>query len=610
MAFKKERIMKPVLLICLFALTIAVLVSCQAAVNQDSASLEKLFDDYFREILTLNPERGTEMGLPRESGYEYDRAGLDDYSDAGLRANFDLARKYLQELKKIDQTKISKSQSIDAEILSWLLELQLDGEKFIDHKYYIDHLWGVHGQMTNLLTSYHSVENLQDASDYLGRMEKIPLRFRQTIQRIDSQEGKGIYPPVFIIERVITDMQDFRSVDPKENLLYADFKSKLEALKDVNPDTNQALCGRAQTIISEQIYPAYDQFLTRLKTSAAASDSLAGLWKLPNGKNYYAYALKSFTSSSMTPEEVFKLGIREVKRLQDMGRVLLDSLGISNQGSFGDMMNEYRDSLRTPENEEKFNYPEGKEARQMVLRDYRALLEEVQTRLPEVFSYIPKTPVTVEPVPEYKEQSGLTYYEPGSFDGKRKATFYINMTYVMAKPNMRSLTYHETIPGHHYQIALQQELTQNRMFKNLYFISGFGEGWAMYVEDLAAELGWLPDIYSRIAELNSQLFRAVRVVVDAGIHSQKWSKESALQYQLDNLGWNSTNEVDRYIVWPGQACSYTIGKLKIMELREKAKQEMGPKFDLKDFHMTILENGSLPLDLLEEIVDNYIAASK
>lgn len=602
--------MKHVLLICLFALTITSLAFGQPAAGSDSAEIEKLFDDYFREILTLNPERGTELGLPRESGFEYDRAGLDDYSDAGLRANFDLARKYLGELKKIDQTKISKSQSIDARILIWLLELQLEGEKFVDHKYYIDHLWGVHNQMTNLLTSYHSVENLQDARDYLARMEKIPLRFGQTIQRIDSQEKKGIYPPVFIIERVITDMQDFRSAAPKENLLYADIKSKLEALKDVNPDNTQALCGRAESIISGQIYPAYDEFINRLKTSAAASDSTAGLWKLPNGNNYYAYALKSFTSSSMPPEEVFKLGIREVKRLQDIGRVLLDSLGISSQGSFGDMMNEYRALLNSPENREKFNYPEGEGTREMVLKDYRALLEEVQARLPEIFSYIPKTPVTVEPVPEYKEQSGLTYYEPGSFDGKRKATFFINMTYIMAKPNMRNLTYHETIPGHHYQIALQQELTQNRMFKNLYFISGFGEGWAMYVEDLAAELGWLPDIYSRIAELNSQLFRAVRVVADAGIHSQKWSKESALQYQLDNMGWNSVNEVDRYIVWPGQACSYTIGKLKIMELREKAKQQLGPKFDLKEFHMTILENGSLPLDLLEEIVDDYIAATK
>jgi uncharacterized protein (DUF885 family) len=184
------------------------------------------------------------------------------------------------------------------------------------------------------------------------------------------------------------------------------------------------------------------------------------------------------------------------------------------------------------------------------------------------------------------------------------------MTYTTAKPGMRSLTYHETVPGHHYQISLQQELTQNRMFKNLYFIPGFGEGWAMYVQNLAMELGWLPDIYSRIAELNSQLFRAVRIVVDAGIHHKKWTKEQAAEYMQDNLGWSSVNEIDRYIVWPGQACSYTIGRLKIQELRDKAKKELGPKFDLKDFHMTLLENGSLPLDLLEDIVEDYISKNR
>jgi len=175
---------------------------------------------------------------------------------------------------------------------------------------------------------------------------------------------------------------------------------------------------------------------------------------------------------------------------------------------------------------------------------------------------------------------------------------------------MRTLVYHETVPGHHYQIALQQELTQKHLFKNLLYFNGFVEGWAMYAQALAGEIGWLPDNYSRLSELNSQLFRAVRIVVDAGIHYKKWSKEEALKYMQDNLGWSSDSEIDRYTVWPGQATCYTLGKLKIMELREKAKDELGPKFDLKDFHMVVLENGGLPLDLLEEIVDDYVIRNK
>jgi uncharacterized protein (DUF885 family) len=184
------------------------------------------------------------------------------------------------------------------------------------------------------------------------------------------------------------------------------------------------------------------------------------------------------------------------------------------------------------------------------------------------------------------------------------------MAGALGKPSMSSLTYHETVPGHHFQIATQQELTQNRMFKNLFFLSGFGEGWAMYVEDLVAEQGWLPDIYSRLAEINSQLFRAVRIVLDAGIHQQRWTREQTLAYMEDNLGWNSENEIDRYSVWPGQACAYTMGKLRIMAMRENAKKALGSKFDLKAFHTVVLQDGSTPLDLLEKLVDDYVVRSK
>jgi uncharacterized protein (DUF885 family) len=609
MAFKKGEVMKRMFLPLLLWAAASVLV-CQSATNQESAKIDKLFDDYFREYIMLNPEEASQMGLPRGSGYNLDRAALDDVSDAGLQANFDLARKYLDRLQKIDSAGIPKSQGIDAEILSWFLKIQLEGEKFADHKYFIDHLFGVHGVLTNLMTAYHQISDLQDAQDYLERLEKIPVRLQQTKERIDIQEKKGIRPPVFIVDRVVTDMESFREAEPKKNLLYADFKDKLTALADVDSGTAQVLCDRAESAISGKIYPAYDDFIIRLRLSAQEADSLAGVWKLLNGKNYYAYSLKFHTSSSITQEEAFQLGIKEVKRLQEECGLLLDSLGIADEETFGERMSQYRVASNTPELEDKFYYPEGEKKRQMVLSDYQSLLDGALARLPEAFSYIPKTPVTVEPVPEYKEQTGLTYYEPASFDGKRKATFHINMTYIFPKPAMPSLLYHETVPGHHYQIAVQQELTQGRMFKNLFFINGFAEGWAMYVQTLAEELGWLPDIYARISELNSQLFRAVRVVLDAGIHSQKWSKEAALQYMQDNLGWSSDNEVDRYIVWPGQACSYTIGKLKIMELRERAQKGLGPKFDLKEFHMVVLENGSLPLDLLEEIVDDYIAASK
>jgi uncharacterized protein (DUF885 family) len=602
--------MKQIFLTTLLLLACASIAVSQQSIYPDSAKIEKLFDDYFREFIKLNPEEASQLGLPKEWGYYYDRAGFNDISDVGIKANYDLSRKYLAELKKIDPTKITSSQKVDARMLRWYLEALLEGEKFIDHRYYIDHLSGAHSQVTNVLTEYHTIGDLDDANDYLARLGNIPARLSQTKERIDIQEKKGIRPPIFIIDRTIASMEDFKRLKPKENVLYVDFKNKLTSLKEIDSLTSERLCHQAESTIREKIYPAYEEFIKRLKLSTQEADSLAGVWKLPDGDRYYQYCLKFQTTSSLTSEQVYQRGLEEVKLLQDKAKLLLDSLGIKGDKTYGELMNKYWETWESPDLKDKFYYPDVPEKRQMILRDYQSLIDTTMLRLPEAFSYIPKTKVIVQPVPEYKEQGGLTYYEPASLDGKRKGTFYINMMHPPNKPGMRSLTYHETVPGHHYQIAVQQELSQKRIFKNLFFLNGFVEGWAMYVQNLAKELGWLPDVYSRMAELNSQLFRAVRIVVDAGIHHKKWTKEQAEKYMEDNLGWSSESEIDRYIVWPGQACSYTVGKLKIMELRERSKKELGSKFDLKDFHMTVLENGSLPLELLEEKVEDYINRNK
>jgi uncharacterized protein (DUF885 family) len=598
--------MKQMFLVSLLLLAGVSMAIGQEITHPDSAKIEKLFDDYFREYIRLNPEEASQLGLPKEWGYYYDRSGFNDISDAGIKANYDLSKKYLAELKKIDPTKITSSQNVDARMLGWYLETLLEGEKFIDHRYYIDHLSGAHSQVTNVLTEYHTIGDLEDANDYLARLGNIPTRLSQTKERIDIQEKKGIRPPIFIIDRTVASMEDFKRPEPKENVLYVDFKNKLTDLKEIDSLTSERLCHQAESTIREKIYPAYEEFIRRLKLSTQEADSLPGVWKLPDGDEYYQYCLKFQTTSSLTSEQVYQLGQKEVKLLQDKAKLLLDSLGIKGDKTYGDLMNKYRGTWESPDLKDKFYYPDVPEKRQMILRDYQSLIDTTMLRLPEAFSYIPKAKVIVRPVPEYKEQGGLTYYEPASLDGKRKGTFYINLMDPPTKPGMRTLTYHETVPGHHYQIALQQELTQKRMFKNLLYFNGFVEGWAMYVQNLASELGWLPDVHSRISELNSQLFRAVRIVVDAGIHYKRWSKEQAKKYMEDNLGGSSENEIDRYIVWPGQACSYTIGKLEIIKLKERAKKELGSKFELKDFHMTVLENGSLPLEMLEDIIDDYI----
>jgi len=597
-------------------LTILLLLVCvNFAVGEqttfpDSAKVEKLFDDYFREYIRLNPDEASQLGLPRKWGYDYDRGSFNDVSDVGIKANFRLTRKYLAEIGRVDITGLSRSQNINLKILKWYLETRLEGEKFVHHTYFIDFLFGAHAQVTNVLTEYHTVVNLQNADDYLARLEKIPLRLDQAKKQIDFQESKGIRPSIFIIDRVIGSMEEFIQPEPKLNLLYLDLDRKLSPLSSIDSVASDDLRRKAEVILREKVYPAYAQFIKRLKASLPDADSTPGVWKLPEGDQYYQYCLKLQTTSSLTPEQVFQLGQKEVKLLQDRAKILLASLGIRGNKNYGKLMNDYWARMNLPENKDKFNYPGSPESRQTILHDYQSYIDSAQLRLPEAFKYVTKTKVMVQAVPEYKEKSGLTYYEPASLDGKRKGVFYVNLSNYPAKPGMRSLAYHETIPGHHYQIALQQELTQKHLFKALLYFNGFVEGWAMYAQNLAEEIGWLPETSSRLSELNSQLFRAVRVAVDLGIHYKRWSKAQALKYMVDNLGWSSDSELDRYSVYPGQATCYTLGRLKIMELREKAKRELGSNFDLKNFHMMVLENGSLPLDLLEEIVDEYINMNK
>ena len=602
--------MKQILLTILFLLVCVNLAVGQQTTFSDSAKVEKLFDDYFREYIQLNPDEASQLGLPREWGYDYDRGSFDDVSDVGIKANFGLTRKYLAEIGRIDITGIDRSQNIDLRILKWYLETQLEGEKFVYHKYFIDHLTGAHAQVTNVLTEYHTIIDLQDANDYLARLEKIPLRLKQTHEQIDFQESKGIRPPIFVIDRVIVSMEEFIQPAPQLNLLYLDLDRKLSPLSSLDPTASDDLRRKAEVILREKVYPAYAGFIERLKASLPDADSVPGVWKLPKGNPYYQYSLRSQTTTSLTSEQVFQLGQEEVKPLQDRARILLDSLGIKGNKNYGERMNDYWANTNLPESKDTFRYPDSPESRRTILLDYQSYIDSAQLQLPEAFEYVTKTKVMVQAVPEYKEQSGLTYYEPASLDGKRKGVFYVNLSNYPFKPGMRSLAYHETIPGHHYQIALQQELTQRHLFRALLYFTGFVEGWAMYAQNLAEEVGWLPEIHSRLSELNSQLFRAVRIVVDSGIHYKRWTKAQALKYMQDNLGWSSDAEVDRYLVWPGQATCYTLGKLKILELREKAKRELGSSFDMKDFHMIVLENGNLPLDLLEEIVDEYIIKNK
>jgi uncharacterized protein (DUF885 family) len=311
----------------------------------------------------------------------------------------------------------------------------------------------------------------------------------------------------------------------------------------------------------------------------------------------------------LTPDEVHALGHQEVRRIQTEIAELLPTIGIPDTGAFTTKLGAYAEYANN-RTDETFFYPLTEEGRQQTLKDYQAIVDSMYMKLPEMFAKIPEIPVRVKRVPEYKEKTAGTYYQPPSLRGESEGTFYANLSYQHNKAGMKALTYHEAIPGHHFQMALEQESPDSRLFKALFFFTGFVEGWALYAEKLAKEYGCYTDIHSKISALRSELFRAARLVVDTGIHAKKWTRDQALQYMFDNVGWGWYGEIDRYIAWPGQACAYKIGELKILELRKRAKTELGEKFDIKDFHEVVLKYGSVPLDVLEEIVNEYIELKK
>jgi uncharacterized protein (DUF885 family) len=571
----------------------------------DSARLESLFDRYFRETLALCPEEAAELGLPREAGFSYDRSGFNDYSDQGIGAQYRLMENFRRELTAIDPAKLSPPQRVDRKSLLWLLKTSLEGKRYWHHRGYLSHLYGVHMQVLSLMTDYHGVQTREDADGYLKRLETLPRRLGQARQIIEKQAAGGKLPPRYIIDRTIGSMSEFRNVSASDNLMVTSFGEKLDKVEDWDRSEAQDYLERARLLVERSVYPAYDSLLAAARQARERAPEDGGVWTMPDGDKYYRWCLKYYTTSDIDPEKLHQTGLNEVARLQAKAKKLLDSLGVKSGGGYRELMRAYWAEQQGPEFA-KYFYSQDEKGREQALEDNKLWLEQAWKRLPDFFETLPQTAVEVRPVPAHKAGGGTSYYEPGSADGQRTAAYYLNMTQVWPKFTMQPTLYHETVPGHHLQIAIQQQQSANRMYRNLFFLAGFGEGWAMYAQALADEQGWLPDAYTRLAEINSQLFRAVRIVMDTGIHGKRWSKRRAMEYMEENLGWASENEVDRYIVWPGQACSYTLGKHKIMELRSLAQKEMGARFELKKFHSAVLGHGSIPLEVLGEVVDDFI----
>ena len=566
-------------------------------------------DHYFLRVLvefaTPHPMVLSYARVLEPYGLDFHSGSLEDFSVAAEERMQAQWTDFRQGLAQYDGDDLTAAQRLSRDVLAWFLESQEAGAPFLFHSYPVEQFAGLQSQLPDFMVNVHQIKSLRDARHYVERLEGFGLALDQLGERVQVHAARGVLPPRFVLVAVGTEIDGLVAPAPESHVLYTHLEQALAEVPDQGPADRVEVLARGRAAIADVVYPGYRRLAANLASLLPEATDDAGVWKLPDGDAYYRWSLRRHTTSDLGPDEVHALGLAEVARIQGEMRAILAAEGLP--------ADDLGEALRAVHADPRFLYPDTDEGRAQILADYQAILDETQARLPAYFGRLPRAPVVVKRVPEFKQAGAAgAYYEPPSFDGARPGVFYANLRSVreVAKFGLRTLAYHEAIPGHHLQIALSFELSGVPFFRRVIPFTAFSEGWALYAERLAAEEGFLPTPWDRLGQLVAEDFRAVRLVVDTGIHAKRWTREEAIAYMLANTGMPQTDvvaEVERYIVTPGQACAYKVGQLEILRLRDEARARLGPRFDLRAFHDVVLGQGSLPLGVLDQVVERWLA---
>ena len=564
----------------------------------------------FAQYVFEDPELLSRLHLLEGVGITFHNDDLTDASPARQQELTAQLRKDYDTLRSYDHSGFAGQDKLSYDILEYFLGEQVKGEKWQWHDFPVNQMFGVQSSLPNFMADVHQVHSEGDANDYVARLRKFPVKFAQVLEGLKIRESKGVIPPQFVVEKVLAQMRGFVAGGARKNPLYTTFVEKLDKLPAGTLDdaTRTRVLGDVEKAIDEAVFPAYAQLISYFEALEPKATSNDGAWSLPDGDAYYAYQVESNTTTTMTPDQIHQLGLAEVARIGGEMDAILREAGYVD-GTIGARV---RQLAAAPEQ----LYPDNDEGRKQILADYQRIIDEVSAGLDPYFAVKPKAGVQVKRVPEFSEKTAPgAYYEGPALDGSRPGTFYANLRNVAEVPKMgmRTLAYHEAVPGHHFQIAIAQELKDLPIFRRMVPFTAFAEGWALYAERLAWEAGFEKNPMDNLGRLQAEMFRAVRLVVDTGMHAKHWTREQAIQYMSDNTGMGDdevTAEIERYLVNPGQALAYKVGMLKILELREKARAELGPKFDLREFHDQVLRNGSMPMEILERVVNDWISEKR
>lgn len=571
---------------------------------QDQALLAFL-DQAFDERLALSPESQTQLGL--KTNY----AKLDDYTDAASVREQELAERQLKDMRaRFKPDQLGESARVSFRLFEYEVERGRESLRFRNLRFPVSTNGSPAGAIPVLLINNHKVDSVQDAEAYIARLRDTDRVMREVAATMREQAAAGIVPNKVNFAPARADALKIVTGAPfdggADSTLMADFRKKVDAL-DAPAATKAKLIADAGAALTGPFKQGYTTLIAAIDEIEPKSKGNFGAWNLPDGAAYYADRLKSSTTTSLTADQIHDLGLAQVAAIRG------EMEAIKREVGFTGTLEQFFDHIRT---DPQFKYPNTEAGRETYLADARAVIASVMDAAPRYFRVLPKAALEVRAVEKWRERTASTaFYNPPSADGTRPGIYYVNLVDMnqTQKVQVAGIAAHEGAPGHHFQIARQQELAGIPKFRKFGGYGAYMEGWGLYSERLANEMGVYKTPYDRFGMLSLQVWRAIRLVLDTGIHSKRWTREQAIAYFKANSSVSDTDiarEVDRYFNWPGQATSYMVGQLKIAELRKRAESELGPRFDIRDFHEAVLSEGALPLDILEEQVTRYIAAKR
>ena len=574
------------------------------AVGLQGLALDEFFDESYRRLLLRKPEQITAIGIAERFGLRNDQ--LNDLSDAYVRETQKLEAAILDLLRAYDRAALSPEQQLSYDVYEWYLDNRVRGHLFMYHDYPLHHFLGsYHGELLLLFTETHPLDSIQDAEDYVSRLAQVDRQVGQLIEGLRLRESAGVVPPKFVLQMTHNALMDLLGItrgdtariNPQSLAVYAVFREKLANVDGLSAEASALLLDAAMDAVNTSFIPAFTELLKFVDDQLTRATDDAGVWKLPDGDAYYAYVLRDQNSTDLTAEEIHQMGLAEVERIQSEMRQVFNELGYPQDAGLEELIG------RAIQDAGFFD-TSSQAGKRRLIEAYESIIMEAEERVDIAFDIRPQAKVVVVGGPD----GG--YYVPGSADGSRPGAYHVATEGTWAaKMFMAPVAYHEAVPGHHTQIAIAQELNLP-LFRSDLFFNGYSEGWALYAEQLAWELGlYENDAYGNIGRLRLELMRAARLAADTGIHSLGWSRQGANDFMSEAMGAPPgafSHEVDRYIVRPAQATGYKVGMIKILELRQRAMDALGEQFDLSAFHSVVLTNGGVPLGILESLVDEYI----